>query len=115
MNGSSRVLWWHYLLAALFLAHCGVTSARAGGLWYAAGLFASSLLFGVALAREYVAADQRRAAAVRAERAARFRESTEQQDLRRAAEALGHACCERWWTSCGHQHDSACTNQRRAA
>jgi membrane protein implicated in regulation of membrane protease activity len=112
---SARALWWHYLLASLLTAHCGITSARNGALWYAAGLFGVSLLLLVALAREYVAADERRAAAVRAERAARLRAQAEQRDIRRTADSLGHSCCERWWTSCGFHHDSTCTSQRRTA
>lgn len=27
--------------------------------------------------------------------------------------ALNDACCERWWTSCGFQHDPTCPNQTR--
>lgn len=113
MTGSARALWWLYLGAAVLVAHCAVTSADNGALWYAAGLFGVSLLLLVALAREYVAADERRTVAVRAERAARLRDRAEQRDIRRTADSLGHACCERWWTSCGFYHDDTCKTRRR--
>ncbi|MGW5126705.1 hypothetical protein ACWEQ7_22145 [Streptomyces sp. NPDC004069] len=109
MTPPDRILWWLYLLAAALTAHCSINSARVDAWWYAIGLFAVSLLLAVAVAREYAAARLTRAAAVRAERAAR---------LRATAAALGHACCERWWTSAGTAHDHTCTNrqhQRRTA
>lgn len=111
MTGSARALWWLYLIAALFLGHCAATSARAGTWWYAAGLFGASLLLGVALAREYLAADQRRAAVVRAQRAARLSAWQSQ-----ARADLDRGCCERWWTSCGNEHDPhRCTRKDQAA
>jgi predicted cobalt transporter CbtA len=109
---STRALGWAYLLAAVLTAHCSVTSARNDAWWYAAGLFGVSLLLIVALAREYVAADERRAAAVRAERAARLRTWASQ-----ARPGLEDGCCERWWTSCGTEHDDLpnCTRKDQAA
>jgi hypothetical protein len=102
---------WLYLLAALFLGHCATTTVRAGAWWYAAGQFAASLLLGVALAREYLAADQRRAATVRAQRAARLSAWQSQ-----ARTDLDRGCCERWWTSCGTEHDQDdCTRKDQAA
>ncbi|MFE9920441.1 hypothetical protein ACFYQA_02305 [Streptomyces sp. NPDC005774] len=111
MTGSARALCWAYVLTSLFLAHCAATSVRADAWWYAAALFFVSLLLGVAFAREHVAADERRAAAVRAERAARLRNwssqsRTDQED----------GCCERWWTSCGAEHDLPhCARKDQAA
>jgi len=111
VNPSTRALCGAYSLAVLFLAHCAATSARADGWWYGIGLFATSLLLLVALAREYVAADQARAAAVRAERAARLGMWQSQ-----ARADLYSGCCERWWTSCGTEHDTAhCTRKDQAA
>lgn len=111
MTGSTRALCWAYALAALFLAHCAATSARADGWWYGSGLFITSLLLGVALAREYVAADERRATAVRAERAARLGMWQSQ-----ARADMYSGCCERWWTSCGAEHDAThCTRKDQAA
>ncbi|MFB8298698.1 hypothetical protein ACFC66_36960, partial [Streptomyces bacillaris] len=104
MTLPDRALRWLYLAAAALAGHCSVTSARADAWWYAIGLFGVSLLLAVAAGREYVAANERRAAAVRAERAARpcgLRPITgEVVDA-----ALAAACCERWWTSAGAAHD----------
>ncbi|MFJ6561882.1 hypothetical protein ACIQMV_18875 [Streptomyces sp. NPDC091412] len=113
MTLSDRVLRWLYLAAASFTAHCSVTSARADAWWYAIALFGVVLLLAVAVAREYAAAHERRAAAVRAERAARLRAWSSQ-----ARADLEDGCCERWWTSTGTAHDHTCTNyehQRRTA
>ncbi|MFJ1653672.1 hypothetical protein ACIOC2_20240 [Streptomyces sp. NPDC088337] len=111
MTRSDRALRWLYLLAALFLGHCSVTSAHAGAWWYAITLFGVSLLLAVAIARETVAARERRAAAVRAERAARLRTWASQ-----ARADLEDGCCERWWTSAGAEHDSPhCTRKDQAA
>jgi hypothetical protein len=30
-----------------------------------------------------------------------------------AALSLNNACCERWWTALGTDHDPECTNQKR--
>jgi hypothetical protein len=107
---STRALGWAYLLAALLTAHCATNAARNGAPWHAAGLVAVSLLLGVA--REYVASDERRAAAVRAERAARLRTWASH-----ARTDLEDGCCERWWTSCGTEHDDLphCTRKDQAA
>ncbi|WP_431997764.1 hypothetical protein [Streptomyces fungicidicus] len=111
MNPSTRALCGAYTLAVLFLVHCAAASARADAWWYGSGLFITSLLLLVALAREYVAADQRRTAAVRAERAARLGMWQSQ-----ARADLYDGCCERWWTSCGTEHDrNHCTRKDQTA
>lgn len=117
MTPSSRILRWHYIVAAAFTGHCAATTANAtgpGSTWYAAGLFVVSLLLLVALAREYIHADEKRAAtraeALRAQRAERMRAWQERQ----RAEVDG--CCERWWTSAGAEHDTThCTRKDQAA
>lgn len=114
MIESARALWWLYLLAAVFAARCALTSAQHGAPWYAIGLFTVALLLIVALAREYLDADERRAAAVRAERAARIRAWHDQAAQARAD--LEHGCCERWWTSAGAEHDTDhCTRRDQSA
>lgn len=112
MTRTTRALGWAYLLAALLTGHCAINSVRNEAWWYGAGLFGASLLFVVAMAREYVAADERRAAAVRAERAARLRTWASQ-----ARTDLEDGCCERWWTSCGTEHDDLphCARKDQAA
>ncbi|MFF8879624.1 hypothetical protein [Streptomyces flaveolus] len=118
MTPPSRILRWHYIAAAGFTGHCAATTANAdgtGSTWYAAGLFIVSLLLLVALAREYIHADERRAAAraeaARVQRAVRMRAWQD-----RAREDLQHDCCERFWTSAGAEHDSThCTRKDQAA
>ncbi|WP_460067344.1 hypothetical protein [Streptomyces sp. YKOK-I1] len=113
MTLTDRVLRWLYLAAGAFTAHCASISAEAGDLRYALGLGIVTVLFVAAEVREYLAADGRRAAKVRAERVARLRDRAEQDRIRQAADALGHTCCEVWWTSCGTRHTRTCKNQRR--
>lgn len=113
MNHNDRALRSLYLLGGALTALCATTSAQHGAYWYAAGLAAVTVLLVTAAVREYVDADERRAAAVRAERATRLRALTDQRAIRQTADTLEHACCERWWTSCGFCHDSTCNNQRR--
>ncbi|MFE9937369.1 hypothetical protein [Streptomyces hirsutus] len=112
MTLSTRALCWAYLLTSLFLAHCAATSARADAWWYAATFFGTSLLLGIALAREYVAADERRAAAVRAERAARLR--AQRDDVVQDWDPW--LCCVPGFTSRGDQHDTVhCARKDQAA
>ncbi|MFJ8109961.1 hypothetical protein [Streptomyces sp. NPDC096132] len=111
MNHNDRALHWLYLLGGALTALCATTSARHGAYWYAAGLAAVTFLLVIAAIREYVDADERRAAAVRAERAVRVRALSDERQLRQIADSLGHSCCERWWTSCGAEHASTCRNQ----
>lgn len=114
MTSTARLMWWLYVLAAMLTAHCGITSARNHAPWYAVGLLGVSLLLLVALAREYIAADERRAAAIKAERAARLRQTRPAIDGV-VAVALAGACCETWWTSAGAAHDSTCARKDQAA
>jgi hypothetical protein len=105
---ADRGLWLLYAAAAGLTARCAAVSARHGAWWYAAGLAVTALLLVVAVGREYVAADERRAAAIRAERAARLRAARAlAPGMRRLADAiaLDTACCELWWTSCGTDHN----------
>ncbi|MGM9380314.1 hypothetical protein [Streptomyces antibioticus] len=114
MTRSSTAVRWLYLLAAGFTAHCATNTVRHHAPGYALGLATVTVLLVVAAIREYIDADERRAAAVRAERAARLRAIADQRDIRRAADALlvNGTCCERWWTSCGFHHDpDTCTRK----
>ncbi|MFF4040527.1 hypothetical protein [Streptomyces sp. NPDC001816] len=114
LDRTARFMCWAYVLGGMLAAHCGLNSARNGAPWYAAGLFAVSLLLGVAVAREYTAADERRAAAVRAERAARLR--AQQDDAALGWADLERSCCLRAWESHGTEHDTHhCTRKDQAA
>ncbi|AZM54144.1 hypothetical protein DMA15_17500 [Streptomyces sp. WAC 01529] len=114
MTPSARILRWHYLVAAALVGHCAAIATRDGHWWYGVGLFITGLLLLVAHARECAAADERRATAVRAERAARLR-------ARQDAAALGWdelatACCLRAWETRGAAHDKpTCARKERAA
>ena len=104
MIRTDRALSWAYLLASHLTLYCALASVRHGAPWYAAGLAATTVLLVVALVREYHYADERRAEAVRVERAARLRAMADRRAIRRTADTP-NGCCERWWTSCGTEHD----------
>jgi hypothetical protein len=101
--------------AALFLAFATVQQALYGEPWAVAALAACSLVPLIALVRETEHADNMAAIRTDTERAARLRDRKDQRSLRETADALGHACCERWWTSFGTDHDETCEKQRRTA
>ncbi|NUP19856.1 MAG: hypothetical protein HOZ81_28010 [Streptomyces sp.] len=89
----------HTLTGLYIAAALGITAALII-LWSAAY---------VALCRALdVRTDQR---ARRAARAQHVQRDLATEDT--VALALNDACCERWWTSCGFHHDSACPNQAR--
>lgn len=108
----SRILCLLYVLASSLALHASIESTQHDAPGYALGFAAVDLLLLVAAIREHLAAEERRAVAVRAERIARLRAYGE-------AEQLAHIemdrCCETWWTSAGAEHDAACTTHRRAA
>lgn len=115
---TSRTLCLLYVLASGLALHASITSAQHGAIPYALGFTALDLLLLVAAIREYLALEERRGAAVRAERVARLHARAEAD-----AEAidgiarieLAAACCELWWTSAGTDHDTACGRDRWAA
>jgi hypothetical protein len=115
MTRLARGLCVIYGAAALFLAYATVQQALYGEVWAVAALAACSLVPLIGLVREMAFADTMDAAQADAERAARLRDRQEERGLRQAADALGHACCERWWTSFGTDHDPQCRNQQRSA
>lgn len=115
MNRTARIVCVIYGAAFLFLAYATVQQGRYGEKWAAVVLGACSLVPLIGLLREMALADAVDEAQANAERAARLRDRKEQQDLRATADALGHACCERWWTSFGSDHDPQCRNQQRSA
>jgi len=114
MTRLARTVCIIYGAATLFLAYATVQQVLFGEAWAVPALAACSLVPLIALVREAGFADVMDEIRADAERAARLREQ-EQQSLRAAADALGHACCERWWTSFGTDHDPQCRNQQRSA
>ncbi|MFF5186440.1 hypothetical protein ACFY30_22135 [Streptomyces sp. NPDC000345] len=83
-----RALRWLYLLAGALTTYCATISARAGAPWYTAAFLAVTALLITADVRDYVNADQLRAAAVRAERVARLKAREDEQRMREDADAL---------------------------
>lgn len=114
MTRFAQALCSIYGAAALFLAYAAVQQALYGEVWAVAAFAACSLVPLIALVRETEHADTMTAIRTDTERAARLRDRGEQRNLRETADALGHACCERWWTSFGTDHDPACRHQQRS-
>lgn len=108
MSSSSRLLCVLYVATSAGLAWTAVLELRYGPVW-AAGLFAAgSIVPVVAVVRETVLGDQRRTIAeLRARRSVpAVREDARAEAVVRAE--LDAACCERWWTSFGTDHDATC-------
>ncbi|NEB03647.1 hypothetical protein [Streptomyces sp. SID13726] len=101
MNRSAGLLCALYLATSTGLAWTAVRELRHGPVWAACLFAAASLVPVIAVVRESVLGDHRRALAERELRAAGPAD-----DVVRAE--LDTACCERWWTSCGTDHDSTC-------
>jgi hypothetical protein len=100
-----------YATAALFLLHCATTSWHHGSWPYTCLFTAAAILLTTAITHQAWQRDELRAAHARAERLARPTDPTPAiEDAVRLELAL--ACCERWWTSCGAEHDTAhCTRK----
>lgn len=100
-----------YTTAALFLLRCAMVSGQHGSWPYTCLFAAAAIAFGTAIAAHTWLRDELRAAHAHAERLAR------PTDPRPAIEdavrlELALACCERWWTSCGAEHDTTtCTRK----
>lgn len=115
MTRFARILCCIYCATALFLSFATVQQALYGEVWAVAALAACSLVPLIAIVRETEHADTVTGIRTDTERAARLHDREERKRLRESASALGHACCERWWTSFGSDHDETCERQRRTA
>ena len=104
-----------YAFVALGLAHCAVVSWEHHSLPYAAFFAGASLLLVIAVAHHSYQRDEIRAA--HAEIDALKRVSTSSADFSDGvvAVALAAACCERWWTSVGAEHEPTCTRKEQSA
>ncbi|MDQ1037240.1 hypothetical protein QFZ75_003656 [Streptomyces sp. V3I8] len=115
MTRTACILCWAYLLGSGLTTYCAAASAENHAPEYAAGLGTVTVLLVTAAVREYIAADERRAEAVRAERAARLHGQVATRGMRATLANLHQdACCDLWWPSCGLQHASTCKTQRRS-
>lgn len=108
MNRSAGLLSALYLATTTGLVWTAALALRDGPTWAACLFAAASLVPVIAVVRECVICDQRQTLA-------ELRRSAAAADGpgARAADAIVRAeveaaCCERWWTSCGTDHDSAC-------
>ncbi|MGW0418986.1 hypothetical protein [Streptomyces sp. NPDC003015] len=105
MNRSAGLLSALYLATSTGLAWTAFLTLHQGPPWAACLFAAASLVPVIAVVRESVLQDQRHALA---EMHARVDGpgAGAADDIVRAE--LDTACCERWWTSCGTDHDSTC-------
>lgn len=110
---AARALCLLYVLGSGLALHASIASSQRSAFGYAIGFAGVDLLLLAAAAREYLTADERRAAAARAERAVRPRAYDSAEGVVRVALAGG--CCERWWTSAGTEHDAGCSRTKRTA
>ena len=106
MNRSGRLLCTLYLTTSAELAWTTVLEFLHGPRWAACLFAAASLVPVIAVVRETMIRDLRRAAVV-----ARHPARTATDEIVRGE--LDAACCERWWTSLGIHHDSTCPHGMR--
>ncbi|MEU9170392.1 hypothetical protein AB0D34_21730 [Streptomyces sp. NPDC048420] len=108
MNRSAGFLSALYLATSTGLAWTAVIALRQGPPWAACLFAAAALVPVIAVVRESVLGDQRRALAeIRRPAVCPGGSGAGAADDIVRAE-LDTACCERWWTSCGTDHDSTC-------
>jgi hypothetical protein len=108
MNRCSRFLSTLYVLTSGLLAWTTVLQYRYGPLWAGFLFTAASVVPTIAVVRESVIGDQRRALAELSARPLGRGERLVDAIVRTE---LGTACCERWWTSLGTYHDAACAHR----
>jgi hypothetical protein len=107
MNCSSRLLCVLYLATSAGLAWVTVQEIRYGPAWAACMFAAASLVPVIAVVRETVIGEQDELLRKSAAAAARGGDAAEA--IVRAE--LDAACCERWWTSLGSEHDLTCRHR----
>ncbi|HET9379955.1 MAG TPA: hypothetical protein VFP69_03880 [Streptomyces sp.] len=107
MNRCSRFLSALYILTSGLLAWTAVLQYRYGPPWAGVLFTVASAVPTVAVVRESVFRERRRALAEPAARPPRRGERIVDAIVRME---LGAACCERWWTSLGTYHDTACAH-----
>lgn len=104
MNRTSLLLCALYLTTSSGLAWTTVFEFRYGPVWAAFLFAAASLIPVIAIVREAVICEQHQALGELNGRAAG---QGDRADAIVRAE-LDAACCERWWTSFGADHDTTC-------
>jgi hypothetical protein len=104
-----------YPLAALGLLYCTVTSYQHGSIPHALFFAGTAVLFGTAACHHRYQRDELRSVLIQLERCQSPAEQFAPAIDGVVAVALAGACCERWWTSAGAEHEVTCEQQRRAA
>ncbi|WP_037686971.1 hypothetical protein [Streptomyces aureocirculatus] len=104
----SRALHAAYGALLSWLGYCTFQTVRTGDHAAAATFAAAAVFTVIATLREGQLEDALRREAVHAERNARTARPPLDTTECAAALALAGACCERWWTSCGTNHDPTC-------
>lgn len=123
-NRLSVILCALYLAVLVWLAWWTATVASHSPAWFTVGNIAAAVVLVIAVTQQLDLVDARRENTDLKQREARREDAELQrenrptedwQSLREAADALGHSCCERWWTSLGADHDPTCRKHERTA
>jgi hypothetical protein len=111
MSTGSRIVTGLYAAVTLWLAYCVVATWDTAARWSSVAMAVAGLVGVVGIGREALLADERRRTAVLQEREGRrLARQDRAADLAVRAE-LEAACCERWWTSLGADHDAGCARR----
>ncbi|MFC9465184.1 hypothetical protein [Streptomyces coelicoflavus] len=112
MKTLAHTLTTLYALAALALLGCALHAHQAGAHGYVALFTTTAAVLAVGIVHTAWHHEQLRAALTALERAARPPDQRPGLEDGVVAVALAAACCERWWTSAGAEHDTAhCTRK----
>ena len=101
-----------YALTALGLARCAVVSWQNGSWPFALFFAGASVLLMTATIHHSWQRDELRYAHALLEHASRPPEPAVEGVI---AVALAAACCERWWTSAGAEHEVGCRQEQETA
>ena len=101
-----------YAIVALGLAYCSVASWHNGSLPYTAFFAGASILCVTAVAHHSYQRDEIRHAHAEIDALKRASRPSADASDGVVAVALAAACCERWWTSAGAEHEPhTCTRK----
>jgi len=103
MNASSRFLCLLYITTSAGLACTAAITFGRGSVWMTCSFVAASTVPLIAVIRENVIGGQRRHLVDEARRKDRGKAA-----VAWVRDELDAACCERWWTSLGRDHDAVC-------
>jgi hypothetical protein len=112
MTRDSRIICGTYLTVAGWLAFCTINTHATAPAWTTITMAAASAVPVLGIIRELDLRDARRTVAVAKEREARRAAWADEAVERQATTELGDACCERWWTSLGDDHDDTCPHHQ---